>query len=113
MIIPKPAIRALPIGSNRCDMAGITAYGRMPVTKLCRILIEAGYDPGRPLHAYRGDVLSLRVRTIGQGSQLIVKTAGSGCPIFALAGGAAASPVRKTARPVGDIINLEETRPEG
>jgi hypothetical protein len=113
MIIPKPAIRALLIGSNRCDAAGFTVRGRAPVTKLCRVLLEAGYDPGRPLHAYRGDVLSLRIRTIGEGARLTVKTAGNGQPVFALAEGAGAPPVRKTTRQVGDSTNLDEARPEG
>jgi hypothetical protein len=112
MIIRKPAIRALLIGSSRCDAAGFTVRGRAPVTKLCRILLEAGYDPGRPLHAYRGDVLSLRVRTIGEGARLTVKTAGNGQPVFALAEGAAAPPVRKTTRQVGDSTNLDEASPE-
>jgi hypothetical protein len=83
MIIRKPAIRALLIGSIRCDAAGFTARGRAPVTELCRVLLDAGQDPGRPLDVYRGDELSLIVRTIGEGARLTVKTAGSGCPVFA------------------------------
>jgi hypothetical protein len=39
---------------------------------MCRKLIEAGYDPDRPLHAYRGDVLCLKVRSIGEGAKLTV-----------------------------------------
>jgi hypothetical protein len=39
---------------------------------LCRKLIAAGFDPSRPLCAYRGAVLCLRVRSIGEGAQLIV-----------------------------------------
>jgi hypothetical protein len=91
-IIRKPVMRALLVGSNRCDAAGFTVRGRAPVTKLCRVLLKAGYHPDRPLHAYRGDTLtpSLRVRTIGEGAGLTVKTDGSGCPIFAPVKGAAA-----------------------
>jgi hypothetical protein len=37
----KPAIRALLIGSNRCDAAGFIVRGRAPVTMLCRVLLEA------------------------------------------------------------------------
>jgi hypothetical protein len=102
MSIRKPAIRALLIGSNRCDAAGFIVRGRAPVTMLCRVLLEAGYDTGRPLHAYRGDVLSLRVRTIGEGARLTVKTSGNGCPVFALAEGATAPLVRKSIRPLVD-----------
>jgi hypothetical protein len=36
----------------------------------CRKLIELGYDPARPLHAFRGDVLCLKVRSIGEGARL-------------------------------------------
>ena len=112
MIIPKPAIRASLIGSNRCDADGFTARGCAPVTKLCRVLLKAGYDPGRPLHAYRGEVLSLVVRTIGEGARLTVKTAGNGCPIFAPAEGAAAPPVRKYNRPLSDHSNLDGVSPD-
>jgi hypothetical protein len=83
----KPAIRALLTGSNLCDAAGFTVRGRAPVTELCRVLLETGCDPDRPLNAYRGGVLSFVVRTIGKGARLTVKTAGSGCPVFALAEG--------------------------
>ena len=103
----KPAIRALLIGSNRCDAAGFIVRGRAPVTMLCRILLEAGYDSGRPLHAYRGDVLSLRIRTIGKGARLTVKTAGSGCPVFALAEGAPAPLVRKSTLPLSSNTNMD------
>jgi hypothetical protein len=33
------------------------------VLALCRKLIEAGCDPGRGLHAFRGAMLALRVRS--------------------------------------------------
>jgi hypothetical protein len=108
MSTPKPAIRAMLIGSNRCDAAGFIVCGRAPVTMLCRILLEAGYDSGRPLHAYRGDVLSLRIRTIGEGARLTVKNAGSGCPVFAPAEGAAAPVVRKSAPPLGNNTNMSQ-----
>ena len=37
---------------------------------LCRRLVEAGHDPARPLHAYRGDVLALAVTSIGLGARI-------------------------------------------
>lgn len=108
----KPPILALLIGSNRCDAAGFTARGSAPVTKLCRTLVDAGYDPDRPLQAYRGEVLSLLVRTIGEGARLTVKTAGSGCPVFAPVEGAAGPPVRKSVQPQGASTNMHPIAPE-
>jgi hypothetical protein len=66
-------VRAEIIHSGQCSAENITARGPAPILKLCRLLIKAGFDPGRPLHAYRGDVLSLRVRSIGEGAGLTVK----------------------------------------
>ena len=37
---------------------------------MCRKLVDAGYDPARPLYAYRGDTLCLKVRSIGEGARL-------------------------------------------
>jgi hypothetical protein len=42
----------------------------MVVAKLCRALIEAGRDPAAQLEVYRGDVLCLTVRTLGDGVAL-------------------------------------------
>ena len=44
--------------------------GVAPVLKMCRALVAAGYDPKRPLHAFRGDTLALRVRSLGEGAAL-------------------------------------------
>jgi hypothetical protein len=66
-------INATLTGSDCCEALGITARGRAPVLDLCRALVAAGHDPRRPLHAYRGDVLALKVRSIGEGAKLIVK----------------------------------------
>ena len=44
-------------GSNRCDAEGLTVTGQAPVLGMCRKLLEAGFDPTRPLKAYRGDML--------------------------------------------------------
>src|SRR5262249_52486664 len=64
-------IRAVLIGAGRCEAEGIIAHA--PVLDLCRALIKAGHDPKRALHAYRGEVLALAVRSIGQGAQLAVE----------------------------------------
>jgi len=66
-------IRAEFKGSNCCEALGSTAHGRAPVLDLCRALVAAGHDPRRSLHAYREDVLALKVRSIGEGAKLIVK----------------------------------------
>jgi hypothetical protein len=66
-------IRATLVGSNCCEALGITARGYAPVLDLCRALVKADHDPRRPLHAYRGDVLALKVRSIGEGARLTVR----------------------------------------
>jgi hypothetical protein len=65
-------IEAELLGSNTCRARGITTRGNAPVLALCRALLGAGYDPSRPLHAYRGKVLALKVRSIGEGARLTV-----------------------------------------
>jgi hypothetical protein len=66
------AVRAEIINSDECSAEGLLARGNAPVLGLCRELIKAGFDPGRPLHAYRGATLCLIVRSIGQGARLTV-----------------------------------------
>jgi len=41
-------------------------------------LVTAGHDPERPLHPYRGNVLALWVRSIGEGAQLAIAGDGVG-----------------------------------
>ena len=74
---PAP-IRAALIGSDRCEAEGISVRAVAPVLALCRKLVTAGHDPERPLHAYRGNVLALRVRSIGEGAQLAIAGDGVG-----------------------------------
>jgi hypothetical protein len=83
-------------GSDTCTAFGITATGHTPVFKLCRLLVEAGHYPKTPLHAYRGETLCLRVRSIGEGAGLKVTTGDSGSPIFAPETRAAAPPFAAT-----------------
>jgi hypothetical protein len=40
--------------------------------------VLAGHDPRRSLHAYRGNVLALRVRSIGEGAQVAIAGDGVG-----------------------------------
>ena len=71
------AIIAQITGSDRCEAEGFSVCGNAaPVLAMCRKLVEAGFDPTRPLHAYRGDVLCLRVRSIGEGAELRVGEGG-------------------------------------
>jgi hypothetical protein len=93
-------IRAELVGSDTATAAGITVIAFAPVLTLCRALIDAGHEPRRLLEAYRGEVLCLRVKTIGEAALLTVKTMGNGAPGFTVegtAGRATASPVRPTA----------------
>jgi hypothetical protein len=75
-------IEAELFGSNECcarDRArGITVRSGSPVLAMCRALVGAGYDPGRPLHVYRGKTLALTVRSIGDGARLQVSSSGVG-----------------------------------
>lgn len=58
------------IGSDIARACGITAQGNSPVLKLCRKLVGAGHDPATPLDCWRGDVLCLRIRSIGEAAEL-------------------------------------------
>jgi hypothetical protein len=69
---PVPTIRAELIGTRACVACGITARVNAPVPALCRLLIEAGHDPASRLEAWRGDVLCLKVRAIGEAARLTV-----------------------------------------
>jgi hypothetical protein len=71
-------IRADLIGSDTCTALGITVEVNSPVLATCRALITAGHDPASRLHAFRGDVLCLRVRSIGEGAELEINGKGSG-----------------------------------
>ena len=98
--VSQAPIYAVLKGDDYCEAEGISARCPAPVLALCRKLVEAGYGPGTPLEAWRGPTLCLRIRTIGQAAKLTVRTAGNGCPIFALehgGKGARASPARQNA----------------
>jgi hypothetical protein len=80
--IPQQAFRAELVGSNRCTTAGFTASGQAPVLALCRELIAAGLDPDRPLEIHRGNMLALRVRSIGEAARFAVEDNKTGRPTF-------------------------------
>jgi hypothetical protein len=66
--------------SDTCNAEGITVRSHAPVLAMCRELISAGYDSTRVLEAYRGDMLCVRVRSIGEGAKLTVKDNRFGTP---------------------------------
>jgi hypothetical protein len=72
------AICAVIAGADQCEAIGHKVHASVPVLALCRKLIEAGHDPGRPLDVYRGDVLALRVRSIGEVARLSIRGDGVG-----------------------------------
>jgi hypothetical protein len=81
--LPKPKIQTRVVlaeltGSNTCAALGIVARSHSPILGLCHRLIEAGVDPARPLHAYRGDTLALTISSIGHGARLEINVKGSG-----------------------------------
>jgi hypothetical protein len=86
-------IRAQLNGSDGCSALGITATGSTPVLALCRMLIETGVDPETPLEVFRGDILCLWVRSIGEAAELRVGSHGVGFEGgLTCAGGSAIAP---------------------
>ena len=63
------------LNSAACTALGISAGG---VIGLCRGLLAAGHDPSTPLDAYRGEMLCLRVRSIGEAARLRLGSHGVG-----------------------------------
>ena len=86
-------IRAELIGSDTATALGNKVRAYAPVLALCRKLVAAGHDPATPLAAYRGNVLCLRVRSIGEAAALDVKSEGIGFKPYR--GPRAASPMRQ------------------
>jgi hypothetical protein len=75
-------VRAELIGSHSCTADGLTASGNAPALALCRALLAAGVDPACPLWAYRGAILCLKVRSLGEGAELAVEDGRHGTPRF-------------------------------
>ena len=98
------------ITDDRCEAEGYSVRANAPVLALCRKLVENGYDPARPLHAYRGNTLALTVTAIGWGAQFTVEDNRYGTPVLRRfrdkqQGGGAASPMRYSAEPVGVCLS--------
>jgi hypothetical protein len=69
-------VRGELIGSDIAIASGIAVNGNAPTLKLCRELVAAGFNPATRLEVYRGEVLCLTVRSIGEGAKLTVREDG-------------------------------------
>jgi hypothetical protein len=68
-----------------------------PVLALCRKLTEAGYPSSAEVECYRGETLSLHVRSIGEAAKLYVAATTTGRPVFRREHNRApASPMRRS-----------------
>ncbi len=104
---PSPSlkpIRAELSGSDTATAFGVTARAPAPVLALCRRLVAAGHDPEARLEAYRGDVMCLRVRAIGEAAELEIN--GTGTDLIRRA-------ARRRAAPPIAPIGLEVVGPGG
>lgn len=111
--MPQPdPIRAELVGSNQADAEGHRAQVSSPVLALCRRLVANGFDPDRPLHAYRGNTLCLTIRSIGEGARLEVNGQGNGFRPYCGAG--AAPPMSQINPPIhcrASSLPSDPTRP--
>ena len=69
---PKTSIIAAVEGSDLCHAAGYTVKDRGPVLAMCRLMVQSGFDPQRPLLAFRGSELAMRIKTIAYGAHYAV-----------------------------------------
>jgi hypothetical protein len=69
---PKQDIIAALEGADRCHAAGFVVTGHAPVLAMCRLLVQAGLDPQRPLLAFRGAELAMRIKSIEYGAHYAV-----------------------------------------
>src|SRR5690349_1956767 len=76
------AVRAELIGANTATALDVEANGPSPVVTLCGDFLRGGHDPAMSLHAYRGNTLALKVRSIGEGARLTVEANPIGKPVF-------------------------------
>jgi hypothetical protein len=73
---PGNIIHAELTGDDTAICGDITAKSFTPVIRLCQLLLDAGHEPSARLHVYRGSTLTLTVKSIGDGAQLVVKGTG-------------------------------------
>jgi hypothetical protein len=89
-------------GDDICRAADFEVRGYAPALDMCRRLLAEGFDPATPLEVYRGDVLCLRISSIGYGAGLCVEDDKIGRPRFAR---------RRSRVPVGLEGCVPETTP--
>src|SRR5262249_49670248 len=77
MSCPKPIIAQL-IKSDRCSAEGLEVRANGPALAMCRKLLEAGYDPDRPLHCFRGETLAMKISSIAYGARYSVSEPSTG-----------------------------------
>jgi hypothetical protein len=70
-------IRAELVADNTCIAAGLSVSNITPVLNLCRALIRGGHDPATPMAVFRGEVLALKVRSIGEMAVLEINGKGT------------------------------------
>ena len=84
----RKAIHAQLAKDDHATACGIVTRSSSPVLRLCRLLVDAGHDPGLPLEAWRNGVLCLRVRSIGEAAGLEINAHGTGFRQLREGGGA-------------------------
>jgi hypothetical protein len=115
----QPNIRAELSGDGRCTALGLTAVAAAPVLAMCRALIAANHDPASSLEAWRGDVLCLRICSIGEAARLAVEAGRDGVPRFVVRIGisapaaAAAPPLDRVPPTTADAVKHPTACSEG
>src|SRR6516164_1518125 len=66
------------IKSDRCSAEGLEVRASAPGLAMCRKLLEAGYDPDRPLHCFRGETLAMKISSIAYGARYSVSEPSTG-----------------------------------
>jgi Fe2+ transport system protein FeoA len=57
----------------RAITTGKEPKNHSPRFDYCRKLLQQGVDPNEPLEVYRGDTLSMTIRSIGEGAKLAIR----------------------------------------
>ncbi|SHI11900.1 hypothetical protein [Bradyrhizobium erythrophlei] len=88
-------IRAELVGATgcHCAVAGLYACANRPVSEMCRLLVDAGFDPVSKLICFRGGMLLLTVHNIGDGAPLMVTSKGPDDPVASVG---TTAPTRKS-----------------
>src|SRR5215468_5665615 len=71
-------IRAQFIKSDRRSAEGLEVRANAPGLAMCRKLLEAGYDPDRPLHCFWGETLAIKISSIAYGARYSVSEPSTG-----------------------------------